>query len=238
MRNLAFAWEGNTVQKSGAIAALVTALVLLFALVAWEWYSHAGGGHAAPRPVQQIAEASAPPTPVPSPTSRPVLYLPRTKPSPSAAPTAAVEAIPAPRSAGTITVTPAPTATPYTGTAQPITDEPMVAATLAPHVAAVNPIAESPNAPPRILALSLSTPVAHGGQIVSGTVETSSNVASVEARIGGYSSNMQKVGVGKFTMSYRVPNLPFFLHRTYSVEIIARNTRGDAVRSFVPITIR
>lgn len=73
---------------------------------------------------------------------------------------------------------------------------------------------------------------------MSGTVETSSNVASVEARIAGYSSSMRKVGVGRFSLSYRVPNLPFFLHRTYTIEVIARNTRGDAVRTSVPITIR
>ena len=114
----------------------------------------------------------------------------------------------------------------------------MVAATLAPHIARVNPIAAPPDAPPRILSMSISTPVAHGGDVVSGTVETTSNVASVEARIAGYSSSMEKVGVGKFVMSYRVPKLPFFLHHTYNIEVIARNTKGDAVRSSIPITIR
>jgi hypothetical protein len=49
---------------------------------------------------------------------------------------------------------------------------------------------------------------------------------------------MRKVGVGKFALTYRVPPLPFFLHRTYSIEIIARNTRGDAVKTAVPITVR
>jgi hypothetical protein len=114
----------------------------------------------------------------------------------------------------------------------------MVAATLAPRLVDVKPIVESPDAPPRILAMAMSTPVAHPGEVVSGTVETSSNVASVEARIAGYSSSMRKVGVGRFSLSYRVPNLPFFLHRTYTIEVIARNTRGDAVRTSVPITIR
>ena len=49
---------------------------------------------------------------------------------------------------------------------------------------------------------------------------------------------MQKVGVGRFVLSYRVPNLPFFLHRTYTIEVTARNTRGDAATGSVPITIR
>lgn len=86
--------------------------------------------------------------------------------------------------------------------------------------------------------MSLSTPVARGGQVVSGVVRTSSNVASVEARIGGFSSTLTKTGEGVFQLSQRVPNLPFFLHRTYEIQVIARNTRGDAVSSQIPITIR
>jgi hypothetical protein len=97
---------------------------------------------------------------------------------------------------------------------------------------------EPENAPPRILRMSLSTPVARGGDLVSGTVETTSNVASVEARIGGYGASLKKVAAGRFELSYRVPYLPFFLHRTYNVEFIARNTRGDAVSSSIPITVK
>ena len=74
--------------------------------------------------------------------------------------------------------------------------------------------------------------------MVTGTVETSPNVASVEASIGGYSSALTKVGIGRFVLSYRVPNLPFFLHRTYAIQVIARNARGDAVSSSLPITVR
>jgi hypothetical protein len=96
----------------------------------------------------------------------------------------------------------------------------------------------SPNDAPRIIAVSISSPTVTGGQVVTGTVETSSNVASVEARIAGYSSTLAKVGVGRFALSYRVPNLPFFLHRTYSIKVIARNARGDAVSSSLPITVR
>ncbi|HKU68493.1 MAG TPA: hypothetical protein VJP85_12015, partial [Candidatus Baltobacteraceae bacterium] len=204
---------------------------------------HVGGRTAAPRPVQQIAAASPAPgmpsaatatagpataapatarpaTPAASPSPTPVEYVVQGAPSPAASSAPA---------------TPAPYQATPNGA---VTEQPMVAATLAPHVVAIKPIAVPENAPPRILAMSISTPVAHGGQIVSGTVETSSNVASVEARIAGYSSSMQKVGVGKFALSYRVPYLPFFLHRTYSIEVIARNTRGDEVRTSVPITIR
>ena len=102
-----------------------------------------------------------------------------------------------------------------------------------------SPITLSPNAPPQILAMSLSTPVASAGQVVSGTVQTSSNVASVEARVGDYSASLTKTGVGTFHLSYQVPKLPAFLHnRTYAIDVIARNTAGVAVHSSMPITIK
>lgn len=235
-------------KKSGGIAALVTVLVVLCAVIALEWYAHVGGNRAAPQPVQQIAAAS----PAASPTTGPVTYVPQASPTasasplatptpaaaPSISPAASSTIAPATVVVGTSPPTAAPSAAPYNAHKGAISEEPMVAATLAPHVARVNPIAEPPDAPPKILSMSISTPVAHGGDIVSGTVETTSNVASVETRIDGYSSSMEKVGVGKFVMTYRVPKLPFFLHRTYNIEIIARNTKGDAVRSSIPITIR
>lgn len=86
--------------------------------------------------------------------------------------------------------------------------------------------------------MSLSTSVAHPGQIVSGMVTTSSNVASVVARIAGYAHPLAKVGVGRFVLTYQVPNLPPFLRRTYTIEVTARNTAGVAVTSGIPITIR
>jgi hypothetical protein len=228
-------------RKTGGIAALATVLVVLCAVVALEWYAHVAGGNAAPQPVQQISAASAAPSPAGSPTASPppVVYVPKTSPLPVAtsAP-ASPAAIPSPNAGPSSTPAPAPTPTPYATASQAIVEEPMVAATLAPHVSRVTPMREPADAPPRILSMSISTPVAHGGQVVSGTVQTTSNVASVEARIGGYSSVMQKVGVGKFVMSYKVPHLPFFLHRTYNIEVIARNSKGEAVRSSVPITIR
>ncbi len=101
------------------------------------------------------------------------------------------------------------------------------------------PVLRRPSqAPPQILAMSLDREVVRSGDVVLGRVETSSNVASVEARIGGYAAAMKKTGVGQFRLSYRVPYVPFFLRRTYSIEVIARNSRGDAVSSSLPITLR
>lgn len=214
-------------KTTSGIAALAAALIFCCALVAWEWYVHVGAGRPAAQPVQQIAAATPAPTPTPSPTPAPVTYVPQV-PAATTAPSAPPAA-----------PTPAVTLTPYAAGGSPeISNEPMVAATLAPHAISVKPVLEAPDAPPRILAMSISTPVARGGDVVSGTVQTSSNVASVEARIAGYATAMQKIGVGRFALTYRVPNLPFFLHRTYTIEVIARNSRGDAVRSSVPITVR
>lgn len=222
-------------KKTRGIAALVGVLVLVCAAVAWEWYSHIAKG-AAPQPVQQIAAVTPPATtPAPTPSPSPLTYVPVAQPSAQASVTPVATALPRPAASAT----PAPTSTPYSvngGAA--VSAPPAVTVTLAPHAVNIKPIAAAPDSPPQILSMTISTPVAHGGEIVSGTVETSSNVASVEARIAGYSSSMQKVGVGRFVMTYRVPNLPFFLHRTYTIEVIARNTRGDATSSSVPITIR
>jgi hypothetical protein len=202
--------------KTGTAVAFVAALILVCGVVALEWYSHIGRpGSGAPSPIQAVTAAPASSVPVTkaTPSAPPVVYIP-------------VQATPA-----------APgTPPPLNAGSTPLPEAPM--ATLAPTNLMPPVVREPANAPPRILAMSISTPVAHGGDIVSGTVETSSNVASVEARIGGYGTAMQKVGVGRFHLAYRVPRLPFFLHRTYTIEVIARNTHGDAVTSSVPITVR
>jgi hypothetical protein len=55
---------------------------------------------------------------------------------------------------------------------------------------------------------------------------TSSNVASVELRIGGYGAAMTKTDVGRFEAALIVPMLPFFVKRVVMLQIIARNTAG------------
>ena len=92
-------------------------------------------------------------------------------------------------------------------------------------------------APPRIVDLRLDKTDVQSGDVVSGMVQTSSNVASVEARIAAYSIDVPKVATGRFSLSYRVPNLPFFLKKTYDMVVIARNTAGAETTRVVPITI-
>jgi hypothetical protein len=91
---------------------------------------------------------------------------------------------------------------------------------------------------PKIVSVSLSTPVASGGQIVTGTVATSPDVTSVQASIAGYSSALTKVSAGYFALSYRVPQLPALLRRTYTIQIVAQNAHGQTASSSLPITIR
>lgn len=96
-----------------------------------------------------------------------------------------------------------------------------------------------PDAGPRIIAVQLPSQTVVGGQTIVGNVLASSNVASVEIRIANFSRVMQKVGEGRFTITVAVPRLPPLLRpRTYSLELIARNTRGDAVEETLPITVR
>lgn len=227
-------------KNSGRPAAFIAALVFVCGIVGWLWYSHVGAPQTgAPAPVQAITAAPSPTSAgAPPATQRPVVFVPEQTP-PTSAPSPARSPAPTPQPQRSTAPGAAATQTPIKASAAPTAQAtPVPLVTLAPSAAIPGVVHEPADAPPRILALSLSTPVARGGEVVSGYVEASSNVASVEARIAGYSMTMRKIGVGKFVMSYRVPHLPFFLHKTYAIEVIARNTRGDAVSSSVPITIR
>jgi hypothetical protein len=95
-----------------------------------------------------------------------------------------------------------------------------------------------PDAPPQILWYQISSTTPHSGETVTGTVLASSNVASVEIRIGPISINMTKTDVGHFESSYRVPSIPFFVSHDFMLAIIARNTAGQAVQVSFPFQIR
>jgi hypothetical protein len=100
------------------------------------------------------------------------------------------------------------------------------------------PVVEaSPHAPPRILALILSSSTVRGGETVLGRVRTTSNVASVEVRILGFSRVMTQRAAGDFTLRYLVPLLPWWLHRTYPIEVVARNADGVQVTRTLQVTV-
>jgi len=95
-----------------------------------------------------------------------------------------------------------------------------------------------PNAAPQILAVAISETTVHPGDRVSGSVVTTSNVASVQARIGGYAMTLVKTGVGRFALTYTVAPLPWFIRGTFTMRVIATNTRGDTVERAIPLTVR
>lgn len=96
----------------------------------------------------------------------------------------------------------------------------------------------APNDAPQILRVAISETTVQSGDRIVGSVVTTSNVASVEARIGGYSMSLAKVGVGRFELAYTVGSLPWFVHGTFTMQLIARNTRGDAVVRAFPLNVR
>lgn len=100
------------------------------------------------------------------------------------------------------------------------------------------PVRLPSNAPPRIETVSISAQTVHSGDTVHGIVITSSNTASVEARVVNYSISVPKVGVGRFVLTYKVPWIPFFWDGTYQMILIARNTAGVQARRSIPITVR
>jgi hypothetical protein len=137
---------------------------------------------------------------------------------------------------------PTTTATPSPNVITPTPGTPGPSATTTPHASAP-PIAKkvprvAPDAAPEILGISMTETTVKPGDTVSGRVLTSSNVASVEARIGGYAMSLSKVGVGRFELIYKVAPLPWFVRGNFTMQVIARNTRGDTATRAIPLTVR
>lgn len=157
---------------------------------------------------------------------------------PSATSTPATAATPSPVPTETPVVSPAPaTAAPTEAPTAVPTASPTVAPTATPSSTPQPPVL-APNAAPEIVGLHINKTTLKAGETVSGTIETSSNVASVEARIATYSIDVPKISAGHFALSYTVPNVPFFLRKSYDMIVIARNAEGAETTRTVAITIR
>ena len=101
-----------------------------------------------------------------------------------------------------------------------------------------SPVLEKSGAPPRIIAVRFNAlDVAHPA-IWSGTIVTTTNVASVELRTNQFSLNIPRTTFGVFRFRIRVYDLPAEFLRRYSLRIIARDAKGDAAEEDVPFTIR
>jgi hypothetical protein len=78
----------------------------------------------------------------------------------------------------------------------------------------------------------------HAGQTIRGTVETSSNVGYVEARVQYRNQPLHRDGVGKFSLAYTIPWwLPPWLRHGWTLQIIARSIDGVEVKENFPIVV-
>lgn len=173
-----------------------------------------------------LAVLQTPPTPAPIPT-----------PTAAASPTPVPSLEPSPLPAATASSSPSPSPSP---TALPsATPAPLPSATPVPLPTPLpTPLALPPNAPPQILAVHLSDPVFHGGETVSGTVITSTNVAAVEIRVAGQRIRLPRMDFGVWQLSYTVPHVPFWLRKTYTAQVVALNTAGAAAERDLQIPLR
>lgn len=100
-----------------------------------------------------------------------------------------------------------------------------------------SPVLGSNTAAPRILAVRFNTLNVKRPATWSGTVVTTTNVASLELRTNQFSLNLPRTTFGVFRFRVHVYDLPAEFLRRYSLRIIARNTAGDAVEEDVPFSI-
>ncbi|HZZ64886.1 MAG TPA: hypothetical protein VFE17_05275 [Candidatus Baltobacteraceae bacterium] len=99
------------------------------------------------------------------------------------------------------------------------------------------PLVLAANAPPQILAVQMSDYVLHSGELVSGTVVTSTNVTAVEIRVGPRSGQLPQTAPGMFSISYRMPNVPFFLRGQYTAQIVARTATGASAERDITVRV-
>ncbi len=151
---------------------------------------------------------------------------------------AQTEGTPAPTPAPAITPAAIATGAPVTpaplGSPAPSSPEPAATPTIAPLVVPI----VAPDALPQILSFSISATLVHPGDVLSGSVTASSNVASVEVRVAGYSYGMTKTAPGQFSLAVTIPDVPKMFRKTYPLVAIARNTRGDSTERSTQITIQ
>ncbi|HXM06080.1 MAG TPA: hypothetical protein VN936_01385 [Candidatus Acidoferrum sp.] len=94
-----------------------------------------------------------------------------------------------------------------------------------------------PDAAPQIQWIALSSTTPRSGDTLAVTVLASSNVASVELRVGGYGMGMNKTDVGRFESTSQVPKLPFFMNHNVTLQVIARNTAGVAIEQDIALQV-
>lgn len=168
-----------------------------------------------------------------------VAQTPPPSPVPSASPAVTPSASPAETPSAGPVVT--PTASPGVTPSPSASPSPSPSASPSPGPIPTplpTPISLPASAPPQIVAVTLSDPVFHSGETVTGTVITSTNVAAVELRLAGRSVRMPRTDFGVWQLSYTVPRIPFWLRKRYTVQVVAMNTAGETAEKDVSVSLR
>ncbi|HEY5095360.1 MAG TPA: hypothetical protein VII69_09615 [Candidatus Eremiobacteraceae bacterium] len=90
--------------------------------------------------------------------------------------------------------------------------------------------------PVRIVSVLLSSNIVHPGDKVTGDVVTSSNAASVTARVSAFSVAVPKIAPGKFHLEMKLPSLPLPPGDT-KLTITAVRTDGKSTTREIAITV-
>jgi hypothetical protein len=100
------------------------------------------------------------------------------------------------------------------------------------------PVVARSDAPPQIVAMLFSSTGVQRGDSWSGTIITSTNVASVEVRTNLFSLNVPRRTFGDFRFGLRIYDVPPIFIRGYRVRVIARNAAGASTEEDLPLQIR
>lgn len=100
------------------------------------------------------------------------------------------------------------------------------------------PAHASNGAPPRILAMRFSGRVVRRGESWTGTIVTTTNVASLEVRTSLFSIDVPRTSFGRFSFDLHVLDVPPIFIRAYRVRAIARNSAGVQAEEDFPLRIR
>ena len=90
--------------------------------------------------------------------------------------------------------------------------------------------------PIRIVSVALSSNIVHPGDNVTGDVVTSSNAASVTARVSAFSVAVPKIAPGKFHLEMKLPSMPLPPGDT-KLTITALRTDGKSTTREIAITV-
>ncbi|MGH7327295.1 MAG: hypothetical protein ACREJX_02985 [Polyangiaceae bacterium] len=92
--------------------------------------------------------------------------------------------------------------------------------------------------PPKIERIWLSERDFHAHDLARVRVTTTTNAASVEARIESYGRALRRASAGQFVGALRVPTLPPFLRRSFALRFIVRNSLGISTQEAVEVQLR